>query len=130
MARFKTCYGALHAKVEGAKVLWELSELSWVKVNTDGASRGNPGRSSFGFVLRDKYGDILHAQVKEIHEGTNTKAEVMAMLEALNFLKTPVLQLLESVQIFVDLKGFEYYLSLSLEDLQFWLTISTPFAFF
>nr|XP_016466227.1 PREDICTED: uncharacterized protein LOC107788988 [Nicotiana tabacum] len=72
-------------KLKVTKVLWELPEQYWVKVNTDGTSRGNSRRSYFGFVLRDEYGDILHAHGKEIHEGTNTEAEAVAMLEALKY---------------------------------------------
>nr|XP_016507661.1 PREDICTED: uncharacterized protein LOC107825326 [Nicotiana tabacum] len=67
------------------KVLWEYPSQGWIKVNTDGASRGNPGRSSIGYVLRNEEGDVVYACGKEIKEGTNTNAEVKAMLRALRF---------------------------------------------
>nr|XP_016467082.1 PREDICTED: uncharacterized protein LOC107789726 [Nicotiana tabacum] len=67
------------------KVNWDFPEQGWVKVNTDGASRGNPGRSSIGFVLRNEEGDVLYACGKEIQEGTNSIAEAKAISEALKF---------------------------------------------
>uniref|UniRef100_A0A1U7X1L2 Uncharacterized protein LOC104234194 n=1 Tax=Nicotiana sylvestris TaxID=4096 RepID=A0A1U7X1L2_NICSY len=33
-------------KLKVTKVMWEFPSTGWLKVNTDGASRGNPGRSS------------------------------------------------------------------------------------
>nr|XP_016514683.1 PREDICTED: uncharacterized protein LOC107831437 [Nicotiana tabacum] len=72
-------------KLKYTKVLWELPEQGWIKDNTDGASRGNPGRSSFGYVLRNEEGNIVYACGKEIQEGTNTEAEVKAILEALKY---------------------------------------------
>ncbi|XP_070026560.1 uncharacterized protein [Nicotiana sylvestris] len=34
------------------KVLWEFPSRGWIKVNTYGACRGNPGRSSIGLCIR------------------------------------------------------------------------------
>ncbi|XP_016482447.2 uncharacterized protein LOC107803276 [Nicotiana tabacum] len=69
-------------------ILWELwkrrnCQKHGEMVNTDGASRGNPGRSSIGFVLRDSKGDVRYARGKEIKEGTNMEAETIAILEAI-----------------------------------------------
>lgn len=36
------------------KVIWEYPTAGWIKLNTDGASSGNPGRSSIGFLLRNE----------------------------------------------------------------------------
>lgn len=65
--------------------MWEFPEQGWVKVNTHGASRGNPRRSSIGYVLRNEEGNLVYACGKEIEEGTNTEAEVKAILEALRY---------------------------------------------
>lgn len=67
------------------KVVWELPGEGCLKVNTDGASRGNPGRSAIGYCVRDEFGDIVYAVGKEINETTNTEAKAMAIVEALRF---------------------------------------------
>nr|XP_009798917.1 PREDICTED: uncharacterized protein LOC104245059 [Nicotiana sylvestris] len=65
------------------KVIWEMPREGWVKVNTDGASRGNPGRSSIGVCIRNEVGDVTYALGREIDETINTEAESVAILEAL-----------------------------------------------
>ncbi|XP_075077439.1 uncharacterized protein LOC142164147 [Nicotiana tabacum] len=72
-------------KLKVTKVMWEPPSTGWLKVNTDGASRGNPGRSSIGFCIRNENGDIVKSVGREIEETTNTVAEAKAMLEALRF---------------------------------------------
>lgn len=54
-----------------------------MKVNTDGASRGYPGRSAIGYCVRNDAGDMIYALGREINEATNTEAETIAILEAL-----------------------------------------------
>lgn len=56
-----------------------------IKINIDGASRGNLGRSSIGFCIRDEGGDVIYACGREIREITNTVAKTMAILEALRY---------------------------------------------
>ncbi|XP_070040637.1 uncharacterized protein [Nicotiana tomentosiformis] len=72
-------------KLNYTKVLWEFLDQGWIKVNTDGASKGNPGRSSFGYVLRNEEGNFVFSCGKEIQEGINIEAEVRAILEALKY---------------------------------------------
>ncbi|XP_070024861.1 uncharacterized protein [Nicotiana sylvestris] len=72
-------------KLKVTKFMWEFPSAGWLKVNTDGASRGNPGRSSIGFCIRNENGDIVKSVGKEIEETTNTVAEAKAMVEALRF---------------------------------------------
>ncbi|XP_016465612.2 uncharacterized protein LOC107788446 [Nicotiana tabacum] len=72
-------------KLKVTKVMWEFPSAGWLKVNTDGASRGNPGRSSISFCIRNENGDIVKSVGKEIEETTNTVAEAKAMVEALRF---------------------------------------------
>ncbi|XP_075077300.1 uncharacterized protein LOC142164034 [Nicotiana tabacum] len=72
-------------KLEVHKVIWEFSIEEWLKVNTDGASRGNPGRSSIGFCMRNELGYVVYACGKEVQETTNTIVEAMAMVEALRY---------------------------------------------
>nr|XP_016484349.1 PREDICTED: uncharacterized protein LOC107804913 [Nicotiana tabacum] len=69
------------------KVLWEYPSRGWIKVNTDGACRGNPGRSSIGFCIKDEAGDLIYAEGREIFEGTNNESEAVAIVEALKMCK-------------------------------------------
>ncbi|KAK4713861.1 hypothetical protein R3W88_019768 [Solanum pinnatisectum] len=47
-------------------VSWKPPDIRWVKCNTDGVSRGNPGRGSWGFCLRDENGNLLAAKAKKM----------------------------------------------------------------
>lgn len=38
------------------QIEWTPQQMSWVTLNTDGASRGNPGLATVGGVLRDEEG--------------------------------------------------------------------------
>jgi ribonuclease HI len=49
----------------------------------DGASRGNPGESGIGFLLKDERGGILHAEGGYMGRGTNNTAEYAAFLKCL-----------------------------------------------
>ncbi|KAH0655677.1 hypothetical protein KY285_030559 [Solanum tuberosum] len=76
--------------VKVTRVIWRPPYTSWIKVNTDGASKRNSRRSSWGFCVRNNKGDIIQAQAKEIDKplSTNTQAETTALLNALNYIKT------------------------------------------
>lgn len=63
------------------KVIWEFPLEGWIKVNTDGASRGNPDRSAIDFSVRNEFGDLRYAIRKEINEVSNTEAEAIAIVE-------------------------------------------------
>lgn len=58
-----------------------------VTIFTDGASRGNPGPSSYGFAIYSSRGDILHQEGRYIGIATNNIAEYTAVIKALNYLK-------------------------------------------
>ncbi|KAH0777307.1 hypothetical protein KY290_008718 [Solanum tuberosum] len=68
--------------VKVTQIKWEFPLEGWIKYNTDGASRGNPGLSSYAFCLRDEKGDLIHAEGASINNTTNTVAEAKAILEA------------------------------------------------
>lgn len=55
-------------------------------VNTDGASRGNPGPSSYGFLIKARGGAILHEEGELIGVTTNNVAEYTAVLKALEYI--------------------------------------------
>lgn len=69
-------------KVKWTKVLWEFPPEGWIKYSTDGASRGNPGLSSYAYCLRDEKGDLLFAKCDIIDNTYNIVAEARAILEA------------------------------------------------
>lgn len=54
-------------------------------INTDGASRGNPGEAAYGIVIRKREGEILHQEGKRLGINTNNYAEYTAILEAIRY---------------------------------------------
>ncbi len=55
-------------------------------VNTDGASKGNPGPSSYGYIIKNRGGAIVHEEGKLIGVTTNNVAEYTAVLKALEYI--------------------------------------------
>ncbi|OIT02297.1 hypothetical protein A4A49_56551, partial [Nicotiana attenuata] len=53
------------------RVTWQMPDARWFKCNTDGASRGNPGLSFYGFCVRDSTGDVIFAKANQIGVSTN-----------------------------------------------------------
>ncbi|XP_059067838.1 uncharacterized protein LOC131858570 [Cryptomeria japonica] len=62
---------------------WVPLDKGWIKVNFDGASRGNLGISRVGVIARDEYGSILAFGAKRLVDGTNNEAECQAAIEAI-----------------------------------------------
>lgn len=56
-------------------------------VNTDGASRGNPGLASIGILISDENGKEILKHKKYIGEHTNNFAEYSALVESVKLLK-------------------------------------------
>ncbi len=56
-------------------------------VNTDGASRGNPGPASYGYIIKGADGVMLHQEGKTIGVATNNVAEYTAVKSALSYIK-------------------------------------------
>ncbi len=54
-----------------------------VHAHTDGASRGNPGESGIGFILKDENGTVLYSGSGYIGKATNNVAEYEALLACL-----------------------------------------------
>ena len=54
-----------------------------IYANTDGASRGNPGESGIGIILRDENGKILYSAGGYIGVATNNIAEYQALVTCL-----------------------------------------------
>lgn len=73
-------------------------------IYTDGASRGNPGQASYGFVVADENGKLLHEEGKYIGITTNNVAEYTAVLEALKFVKQKFSDKNLNIELFADSK--------------------------
>lgn len=73
-------------------------------IYTDGASRGNPGPASYGFVVEDGAGNILHKEGRVIGITTNNVAEYTAVLEALKFVKNSLSFKYSSISLKADSK--------------------------
>ena|SRR5579884_3148118 len=54
-------------------------------INTDGASRGNPGPASYGYIIRSSDGVIQHQEGKTLGINTNNFAEYTAVLRAFEY---------------------------------------------
>ena len=55
---------------------------------TDGASRGNPGESGIGIVLKDEHGSTIGSHFGYIGQTTNNIAEYMALLTCLQIVQS------------------------------------------
>lgn len=49
-------HGQSRERVE-KQISWNRPTNGWFKLNTDGASRGNPGLATAGGAIRDEYGE-------------------------------------------------------------------------
>lgn len=67
------------------RVTWKFSYKGWHKYNTDGASRDNPGQSSFGFYMRDSGEDLVYARAVKIEETTNIVARAKAIVDGFSY---------------------------------------------
>lgn len=60
--------------------MWSTSEQGCIKINFDGASRGNLSILGVGCVARDEEGIILFKGARMLHDETNNKVEVQVAL--------------------------------------------------
>lgn len=72
-------------------------------IYTDGASRGNPGRASYGFTISDKKKNLIYEEGKYIGVATNNVAEYSGVLEALRYIKEN-LQKATEINFYMDSK--------------------------
>ncbi|WMV33517.1 hypothetical protein MTR67_026902 [Solanum verrucosum] len=60
-------------------VKWHPPPSGWLKCNTDGASRGNPGPSAAAFCIKNHEGELVTAKGVRILDSTNLVAEVLLL---------------------------------------------------
>jgi ribonuclease HI len=63
--------------------LKDVRDIDKIVIYTDGASRGNPGPSAIGAVLKDAKGNLLAYISRRIGITTNNQAEYRAVIAAL-----------------------------------------------
>lgn len=66
-------------------IKWEHPWEGWVKVNTDGASKGNPGQAGAGGLIRGDQGALLGMFAENCGIASSTKAELLAVLQGLAY---------------------------------------------
>ncbi len=74
-----------------------------VTIYTDGASRGNPGPASYGYVVLDEHNKLIHEAGQVLGLQTNNFAEYTAVREALSYV-IKNLPLAKSISIKADSK--------------------------
>jgi len=61
--------------------------VALLKVFTDGASRGNPGKAGIGIVIYDENDFIVESYKEYIGEATNNQAEYRALVKSAEIIK-------------------------------------------
>ncbi|KAL0421826.1 UNVERIFIED_CONTAM: hypothetical protein Slati_3205500 [Sesamum latifolium] len=61
-------------------VRWQQPRDGWCKLNGDGASKGNPGPSGAGGLIRDNHGRLVVALAEFLGEQTNMFAELFVVM--------------------------------------------------
>ncbi|KAF6135091.1 hypothetical protein GIB67_040402 [Kingdonia uniflora] len=67
-----------------ASYFWELPNHGEIKINTDGAARGNPGKGGIGCIFRDREGKILGSFVQGLGLVSNYTAECKAIIKGVD----------------------------------------------
>lgn len=62
---------------------WEKPDINWVKLNSDGSSRGNPGVASSGGLIRNERGEWICGFARRIRITTSFAAELWGLREGL-----------------------------------------------
>ncbi|KAJ8422016.1 hypothetical protein Cgig2_007566 [Carnegiea gigantea] len=70
-------------RIQEAFVHWHALREDWIKLNIDGASRGNPRPAGGGGIFRDHYGNSIRAFACNFGWCTSVKAEALALLKGL-----------------------------------------------
>lgn len=65
----------------GDKCKWEPAPNGWAKINFDGASRGNPGKSGIGCIIKKDTGKWIVKRASYIKNMMNNLVELRALQE-------------------------------------------------
>jgi ribonuclease HI len=67
----------------GSPDYWSPPPEGYIKLNFDGASKGNPGEAGYGTVFRDHQGHIVIISAGSLGHSTNNNAELWGLLNGL-----------------------------------------------
>ncbi|XP_059073499.1 uncharacterized protein LOC131874235 [Cryptomeria japonica] len=65
--------------------VWIPPKTGNFKMNFDGASRGNPGKSGYGAIIRNEFGNFVGAKYGSLGINTNNMAELVGLLVGLEW---------------------------------------------
>ncbi|GLJ46146.1 hypothetical protein SUGI_0972160 [Cryptomeria japonica] len=68
-------------RLKRRSVVWQASTPGWVKLNFNGESKGNLGRSGLGAIVRDEFGFTLKAFSSPVGIAANNVAEISTLEE-------------------------------------------------
>lgn len=66
---------------------WIVPDKGWIKVNTDGASKGNPEISFYKFCLRNELENLIYVEAGHIGIATSIYVDSLGILGALQYCK-------------------------------------------
>ncbi|GLJ21646.1 hypothetical protein SUGI_0403140 [Cryptomeria japonica] len=66
-------------RINRKEVRWEKPHNNWVKLNFDGAYRGNPGQAGFGAVIQNEDGNVVFGTYGNIGCAINNEVEIRAL---------------------------------------------------
>ena len=64
-------------------IRWNKPDQGWFKLNSDGASQGNPGLAGRGGLIRDHDGKWVKSYMRNIGQATSVAAEFWALRDGL-----------------------------------------------
>lgn len=92
--------------------------MALLKVFTDGASRGNPGKAGIGVVIYDENDFIVESYKEYIGEATNNQAEYKALVKSTDIIKKIIekgevpaafINFYSDSELMVNQINFDYY---------------------
>ena len=66
-------------KVDRKTIRWKVPPKGWVKLNFDGANRGNPRISGIGGIIRNDKGEVLKGIASKLGIATNNVIEISGL---------------------------------------------------
>lgn len=84
------------------RIRWEKPEQGWAKLNSDGASSGNPGPAGCGSLIRNEKGEWIVGFARKIGVTNNFIAELWGLRDGL--IQCPTLSL-SAVEIEINAKA-------------------------